>query len=367
MSKIGRVLATMLLVALSSWSCGSTGPDASPAVSAIVVTPASSTIVLNGQLPLQAQVRDESGDIVSDAAITWTVQDPKIVSVSEAGVVRALAVGTSQVAANALGKSGVAVITVTRAPVASVALIPNRVDVTVGATFQLSASALAADGTAMPDRPITWATSNPGAATVSASGLVTGVSTGTATITAASEGKTSTSAVTIGPAAVARIDLNPATVSVQAGQTQQLTAVVKDARGNVLTGRTVVWTSDNTAVASVNGGLVTTSKSGVATITASVGGVSGTATVTVNPGPPATVTVTAPSSSVQVGSTMQLTATALDSKGNDVLNQSFLWTSSNTTIATVSSSGVVTGKRSGNATIAAQVGGKSGSVQISVK
>jgi uncharacterized protein YjdB len=67
---------------------------------------------------------------------------------------------------------------------------------------------------------------------------------------------------------------------------------------------------------------------------------------------------------------MQLSATATDAKGNVVANQSFFWSSSNTNTATVSGSGVVTGKRSGNVTITAQTsqsGGKSGSVKINVK
>ena len=106
MSKSGRTLKSMVLVALSSWSCSSTAPEAAPEVAAIVVSPASSTLAVDGQLPLQAQVRDGSGAIVTDAPITWTVEDPAVVSVSTAGVVKALAVGTSQVAANALGKSG---------------------------------------------------------------------------------------------------------------------------------------------------------------------------------------------------------------------------------------------------------------------
>jgi alpha-amylase len=115
---------------------------------------------------------------------------------------------------------------------------------------------------------------------------------------------------------------------------------------------------------------VTTSKAGTATITASIGNVTGTATITVAPGAVATVTVTAPSNNLKVGTTMQLTATALDSKGNAVPNQSFIWSSSNSTIATVSSSGLVTGKKSGNVTIKAQTalsGGKSGSLLINVK
>jgi uncharacterized protein YjdB len=365
MSRSGRTRTTMIAVALSSWSCGSTAPDVAREVAAIIVSPATSTLVLNAQLPLQAQVQDGSGATVPGTSVTWTVQDPKILSVSATGVVTALALGTSQVAANALGKSGLATITVTKPPVASVRLQPDRADVTVGATLQLSASALDDQGAAMPDRAIAWTTSNPGVASVNGSGLLTGVAAGTATITAASEGKSSNATVTVSQV-VARVDVNPASVSLQAGQSRQLVATPRDPKGNVVTGRTVVWSSDNSAIATVNGGNVTTSKTGVATITATVDGVKGTAKITVTPGAVATVTVTAPSNNVNVKATLQLTATAMDDQGNTVPNQNFLWSTSNIGTATVSPNGVVTGKRSGTVTITAQTSGVSGSITIDV-
>ncbi|HEX7979728.1 MAG TPA: Ig-like domain-containing protein [Gemmatimonadaceae bacterium] len=281
MSRSGRTPAIAVAVALWGWSCGSTSPEATPEVATIVVSPATSTIVLNGQLSLQAQVQDGVGATVP-AAVTWTVEDPKILSVSPEGVVTALALGTSRVAANALGESGLATITVAQPP-------------------------------------------------------------------------------------VARVDVTPATSSMQAGQTQQLVASPKDANGNAITGKTVDWASDNPAVAAVNGGQVTTSRPGSATITASVGSVRGTARISVSPGAVATVAVSAPSKNLKAGKTMQLTASAQDSRGNSVPSQSFTWSSSSTTTATVSSSGVVTGKRSGQVTITALSSGKSGSVQITVK
>jgi uncharacterized protein YjdB len=67
---------------------------------------------------------------------------------------------------------------------------------------------------------------------------------------------------------------------------------------------------------------------------------------------------------------MQLSATAKDAGGNSVPHQSFFWSSSDTNIATVSESGVVTGKRSGKVTITARTsatGGKSGSLEVEVK
>ncbi|HKN68613.1 MAG TPA: Ig-like domain-containing protein, partial [Gemmatimonadaceae bacterium] len=81
---------------------------------------------------------------------------------------------------------------------------------------------------------------------------------------------------------VASVAVDPATSTIAPGSTTQLTAVLKDAKGNVLTGRTVTWSSSNEAVAKVDGaGLVTTVGTGSATITATSEDKTGTATVTV--------------------------------------------------------------------------------------
>ena len=213
MSKRGRMLKIMVLVALSSSSCSSTAPEPAPEVAAIVVSPASSTLALDTQLPLQAQVRDETGALITDAAITWTVQDPAIVSISTAGVVKALAAGTSQVAANALGKFGIAIVTVSAAAtqgpanpgntdpgsdspsdgnpvsVASVTVAAPSKSVGVGSTMQLIASATDLKGNAVPHESFVWSSSNTDRATVSATGVVTGKRQGGVTITASTRGK----------------------------------------------------------------------------------------------------------------------------------------------------------------------------------
>jgi uncharacterized protein YjdB len=202
MSRSGCTLSTLVLVALSSWSCGSTAPEPTPKVAAIVVSPSTPTLAIDAQLPLQAQVRDESGALVADAPITWTVEDPAIVSVSTAGVVKALAVGTSQVAANAHGKSGIAVVTVSAAAdpgnggpgtgspnganppaVAHVVVRAPSGGLDVGSTMQLTATAFDDKGNALP-QSFAWSTSNAERATVSSSGVVTGKRQGKVTITA---------------------------------------------------------------------------------------------------------------------------------------------------------------------------------------
>src|SRR5438874_8082200 len=178
---------------------------------------------------------------------------------------------------------------------------------------------------------------------------------------------TASVAVVCPPPAVASVDVTPPSASVEAGQTVQLTATPKDAGGTPLSGRTVTWSSSNTTVATVsNSGLVSGVTPGAATITATSEGKSGTSSVTVTNVPVATVEVTPPSASVQAGQTVQLTATPKDAGGNPLSGRTVTWSSSNTAVATVSNSGLVSGVTPGTATITATSEGKSGTAAITV-
>lgn len=80
----------------------------------------------------------------------------------------------------------------------------------------------------------------------------------------------------------------------------------------------------------------------------------------------ATVTVTAPAESVEMGKTLQLTASASSRSGKPVQGKSFTWASDNDAVASVSSTGLVTGKSVGAATITATASGKSGTYRVTV-
>lgn len=173
------------------------------------------------------------------------------------------------------------------APVVSVEVTPASASVLVGGTVQLTATALNAEGEALPGRTATWSTDAPSVATVSTTGLVRGEGPGQATITATIEGKTGTSSLTVTTSTVpvASVDVTPASTSVSVGGTAQLTATARDAGGQPLTGRTFTWSSSAPAVASVSAtGLVTGQAEGPATITATSEGQSGASSVTVTAG-----------------------------------------------------------------------------------
>ena len=197
-------LFTWAVLALAACS-SATGPDAgsSGEVATVLITPPTSTVSVGAQIPLQASVQDVAGRVIPSVPVVWSVKDPTIASVSSTGVVTALALGTTQVAANANGKSAIATITVQKTPVASVIVLPNRADVTSGQKVQLTAVAYDAAQNVLADRAIIWSSSNVGVATVDASGMLTGVGAGVATITATSEGKSASATINVGQGAIA--------------------------------------------------------------------------------------------------------------------------------------------------------------------
>src|SRR5207245_1702370 len=159
--------------------------------------------------------------------------------------------GSATITATSEGQSGTTAVTVSLVPVASVTVSPTAPNVYVGGTVQLTATPKDAAGNALSGRAITWASSNPAVATASAGGLVTGVAAGSATITATSEGKSGSATTSVANVPVASVVISPITAVVLVGQAVQLTATLKDAAGNVLSGRSVTWTSSTPGVATV--------------------------------------------------------------------------------------------------------------------
>jgi uncharacterized protein YjdB len=252
-------------------------------VASLVVTPTAANISVGGTVQLSATPKDAAGTVLTGRTVTWTTSTPAIATVSAAGLVTGIAAGPATITATSEGISASAAISVANVPVASVVVSPVTAVVLVGATVQLTATPKDASGNVLTGRSVTWASSAPAVATVSVTGLVTGVAASAVTITATSEGMTGSAAVTVNLVPVASVSLSPASAIIQVGQTVQLTATPLDANGVPLTGRPITWASSAPAVAPVGGGLVSGIATGLATITATSGGASGSAAITVNP------------------------------------------------------------------------------------
>lgn len=183
---------------------------------------------------------------------------------------------------------------ITGPTVATVSVTLAKSGILIGETTTGTATLKDATGTVITGRTVAWSSSTTSVATVSSTGVVTGVGAGTSVITATSEGKTGSATVTV-TAPVASVTVTLAASSIIAGSTTQATAVLKDASGNVLSGRTVTWSSATTSVATVDAnGLVTGVSSGTSVISATSEGKTGTATVTVTANPPSAFPLSQP-------------------------------------------------------------------------
>jgi uncharacterized protein YjdB len=324
-----------------------------------------------------ATTTDVNGQVVSGRSITWSVDNSSVISaVSTAGDkanVTGRGQGTAVLTATSEGPSTSVTVTVAMAPVQKVIVNLAATSILPGQTTQATAQLTDALGNVLTGRTVTWSSLDPSIATVSAVGVVTGVSPGAVIIRATSEGQTGDGSETVGTAPVATVTVNFSNTTLSPGQTTQATAVARDASGNVLTGRSVSWSSLNPNIATVStSGVVTAVAAGVASIQATVETKIGLASVTVAsaalavPVPVATVTVTVTSTTLTVGQTTQAAATARDASGNVLTGRVVTWSSLNPSVATVSSTGLVTAVAGGPATIRATVETKVGDGVVTV-
>lgn len=276
-------LSALLLAGslLSVTACGddddaTSSLQAIPPIQTVVVTPGTNDIRVGSTQQLAAQLINENGQPVSNATVTWFSQDTTVATVSATGLVTVRGPGATAIGARVgsfLGFAGITAI----APVTAVTVTSPVTSLQTGLTAQLEIAPRDANGTPL-SRAFTITSSNPSVATVTSTGLVTAVAAGTTTITVTSEGITGSVPLTVvAPAPVSTVTIAPTGALLLAGGTQQLTVTLRDASGTVLTGRPITYTSSAPAVATVSStGLVTQVTAGVATITATSEGRTGT-------------------------------------------------------------------------------------------
>jgi len=251
--------------------------------------------------------------------------------------------------------------------VMSVRVEPQTIEVAVNETASLEVRLLNAAGqeVAAAER-IHWTSENEVVAGVSATGLITGRLAGTTRVAASYRGISGIANVTVRSGPVASVTLSPSPLEINVGATAQLLAIARDVGGSTVAGRSANWASQDASIASVTAtGLVSGGKPGQTTITATVDGITGAASVIVSERPVASVQVNPANPSLLVGETQRMTATARAESG-EIVGGAVTWASSDRTIAEVSADGLVKANTTGTATITATVGGVDGSTIVTV-
>lgn len=281
-----------------------------------------------------------------NAQVTWSSSNTAVASVDKNGKVTAKGNGTATITCETYnGKKSTCKVKVTT-PSTSISLSSTSLKMYTTQTKTLKATV---KPTTASNKNVTWSSSNPNVAKVDSNGKITAVAKGSAVITCkAKDGASSaTCKVTVTKKInVNGISLNKSSKTIYKGNTYQLTATVSPSNAS---NKKVTWKSDNTSVASVDSsGKVTAKKNGTAIIMATTADGKMIATCKVTVKTKVTGVSVKSTAKTYIGKSVTLTATVSPSTAT---NKEVTWKSSDKSVATVNSKGVVTGKKSGTVTI----------------
>ena len=329
---------------------------------------------------IQAVLVRDNGTLVANAEVTFTANDGGRV---DRATYRSSTAGLAQVRWT-LGPAGGAQTLTASTPgaqpvtftatatggvqrnAARLALVPDSLVLDAGATGKLTADIRDASGGQIPGQAPVWTSSSAAVAVVDSLGNVRGVAAGTARITA-TLGALSASATVRVRGGPATIRILPDSLVLNVGATGQLSVVVRDASGAVLPGPAPAWSSSHPAVATVDAqGGVRGVSAGTATVTATVGALSASATVRVG-GLRPTLQLFPDSLVLDIGVWGKLFPVARDASGRATVDYRLDYSTSSDQVVFPLSDGSLLPIAAGTARVTARWGDVTASVPVRVR
>ena len=363
------------------------GPLDNLSVTGITISGAPTSLAQGSTTQLTATLQT-NGATGSNPTIFWGSTDLSVATVAGDGTVTGVAPGTATITASAGPVSDEVSFPITTSPGSIVVTPATATASSLGEQLTFQAQVLDQAGTVMPGAPVTWSSSDPTVLQAVSGGDFLTVGNGTAQAIA-----TSTDAPSVSGSASATVRQDITTLLVDQpvvgltalGEAVQIVATPLDALGATVSDAALVWTSSDPAVATVSAtGLITAVAAGTATVSvtasepAAADGADGddaparvptteTVSVTVTLTVPAALTLTPPSAAMtQIGGTLQLVAEYVDATGGVSPATGLVWISTQSTVASVDSNGLVTAISNGSTIIRATGQGLTASASITV-
>jgi len=283
------------------------------------------------------------------SVVTWSSTNTSVATVDSTGLVTSKSVGMCQIKATTGDLTVTTAVTVEK-PVTAIKPSTYNVDVEVGKSTTVSATVSPSDAT---DKTLVWGSLNEAIATVDNTGKITGVSNGTCRIMITSPTNDYIFAYITVNVGISPTGISVSPTNLTFGREYEIKQVIATVLPSNANNKTVTWTSSNSSVAEVaQDGSITSIGKGTCVITATNSkGHKATVNVTVDIAPTSLTLDKNDVTLTKVNQTSTIKATVLPSNAS---NKTVTWTSSNPSVATVSSSGVVTAKTMGTTTITAR-------------
>ncbi len=325
------------------------GSGTASQLSSIAITPTNPSIASGAMQQFTATSTYSNGTTANVTnSVVWTSSLTSVATINSAGLATAVAAGTSTITATSGTVAGSTALTVAAPTLVSIAVTPSNPSLPVGGMQQFTATGTYSNGTTSNlTNSAAWSSSNPAAATITSSGLATGVAAASTTITATSGPISGSTTLTL-TAALTSIAITPSNPSIPVGSNQQFTATGTFSDGSTqnLT-NSATWNSSSPATATVSStGLAKGVGQGSVTISATSGSITGNNTLTVTAAALTSIAVTPVNPSVALGTTQQFTATGTFTDGStqNLTSTGVTWSAGgivggNSTVGTISTSG----------------------------
>lgn len=369
-----RTVAVSSLLALMGALGACDGFKKTKDACSVTIAPRDVQLPVNGVSSVTGTAFDCDGNSIAGKVIKFSSSNSAIASVTPAGQIIGIAIGTATVSAVANGKSGEATVIVTPERVQTVTLAPATATLRRNQQLQMTPTAKNVLGNVIPGITFQWASSNSSLGSIDNNGKITAIAPGTINITATADGQVGTAFITITEVPIGSCTLTPATQKVTVLNQVQPTLALKDTADKPLstTGRLVNWSSDNDIVATVTPtGVVTARKAGTAKITAADqqnSAINCSSTVEVVDARIVTARINPVNANLRIGAPRQFTLTLSDSNGTTIsqVGRTVTWKNVTPAIASVTTAGVVQGTTLGNGRVAVDAEGAVDTVSFTV-
>ncbi|MEN0059951.1 MAG: Ig-like domain-containing protein, partial [Bdellovibrio sp.] len=371
---------TIITATLGAFS-GQTGVSVTSAsLTNLTVSPVNPTVAkgLSVQFSALATYSDNSTQDVT-SSVNWSSSNLTAATIGNSGNSKGLAQTLSATSGNAvivatLGNvSAQTTLTITSAQLQSMQISPLNASVASGLTQQYTAIGTYSDGSIRDiTANVNWSTAQSQVANISNApstpGLLTAGNVGSTTVQASLGSVSAQTSCVVTAPVINSLVVTPSAPSIPLGTSQQLTATATLSNGNTAdVTNQVSWSSSDSTVATVNAGLVSSVNTGAATITANAGSASQQVQVAVTQPQLSSIQISPANATVAPGLTQQMTAVGVYTDGSQSnITNNVTWSSSNPSVATVNSAGLISALGQGSTVITATQGSTSQQIALNV-